>query len=71
MLSYFLYKIAIKNLYLLQDVDEKLLYDTFSAFGVIVTNPKVIQCLCLLCELSHLLKRWLFVVSGTLEMQIY
>nr|GFB07708.1 splicing factor 3B subunit 4 [Tanacetum cinerariifolium] len=23
------------------DVDEKLLYDTFSAFGVIVTNPKV------------------------------
>ena len=24
-----------------QDVDEKLLYDTFSAFGVIVTNPKV------------------------------
>ncbi|KAL6003663.1 hypothetical protein ACLOJK_023897 [Asimina triloba] len=25
----------------LQDVDEKLLYDTFSAFGVIVTNPKV------------------------------
>jgi hypothetical protein len=25
-----------------QDVDEKLLYDTFSAFGVIVTNPKVI-----------------------------
>lgn len=26
----------------LQDVDEKLLYDTFSAFGVIVTNPKVI-----------------------------
>ena len=26
---------------LLQDVDEKLLYDTFSAFGVIVTNPKV------------------------------
>ncbi|CAL5410662.1 unnamed protein product [Camellia sinensis] len=23
-----------------QDVDEKLLYDTFSAFGVIVTNPK-------------------------------
>lgn len=27
---------------LFQDVDEKLLYDTFSAFGVIVTNPKVI-----------------------------
>lgn len=27
---------------LLQDVDEKLLYDTFSAFGVIVTNPKVL-----------------------------
>jgi hypothetical protein len=26
-----------------QDVDEKLLYDTFSAFGVIVTNPKVTQ----------------------------
>ena len=25
----------------LQDVDEKLLHDTFSAFGVIVTNPKV------------------------------
>lgn len=25
-----------------QDVDEKLLYDTFSAFGVIVTNPKVL-----------------------------
>lgn len=25
----------------MQDVDEKLLYDTFSAFGVIVTNPKV------------------------------
>lgn len=24
-----------------QDVDEKLLYDTFSSFGVIVTNPKV------------------------------
>lgn len=26
---------------MVQDVDEKLLYDTFSAFGVIVTNPKV------------------------------
>jgi splicing factor 3B subunit 4 len=26
------------------DVDEKLLYDTFSAFGVIVTNPKVPFC---------------------------
>ncbi|PKA46317.1 hypothetical protein AXF42_Ash021554 [Apostasia shenzhenica] len=23
------------------DVDEKLLYDTFSAFGVVVTNPKL------------------------------
>jgi splicing factor 3B subunit 4 len=32
----------------LQDVDEKLLHDTFSAFGVIVTNPKVIISLCLL-----------------------
>ena len=29
----------------LQDVDEKLLYDTFSAFGVIVTNPKVMPLL--------------------------
>lgn len=27
--------------YFLQDVDEKLLYDTFTAFGVIVANPKV------------------------------
>ncbi|RVW26612.1 Splicing factor 3B subunit 4 [Vitis vinifera] len=27
------------------DVDEKLLYDTFSAFGVIVTNPKVMPLL--------------------------
>ncbi|XP_028055989.1 splicing factor 3B subunit 4-like [Camellia sinensis] len=26
-------------------VDEKLLYDTFSAFGVIVTNPRVIPSL--------------------------
>jgi splicing factor 3B subunit 4 len=26
-----------------QDVDEKLLYDTFSAFGVIVTNPKIMR----------------------------
>lgn len=25
------------------DVDEKLLYDTFSAFGVIVTNPKIMR----------------------------
>ncbi|KAL3637833.1 Splicing factor 3B subunit 4 [Castilleja foliolosa] len=25
------------------DVDEKLLYDTFSAFGVIVTNPKMMR----------------------------
>jgi hypothetical protein len=32
----------------LQGVDEKLLHDTFSAFGVIVTNPKVIISLCLL-----------------------
>lgn len=31
-----------------QDVDEKLLYDTFSAFGVIVTNPKVRFPFCLL-----------------------
>jgi hypothetical protein len=30
--------------FFLQDVDEKLLHDTFSAFGVIVTNPKVIIC---------------------------
>lgn len=56
-LSYSHYEIAIKNLHILQDVDEKLLYDTFSAFGVIVTNPKVIPCLRLLCEFSHLLKR--------------
>lgn len=27
-------------------MDEKLLYDTFSAFGVIVTNPKVIHSFC-------------------------
>ncbi|XVE87278.1 hypothetical protein DITRI_Ditri18aG0104100 [Diplodiscus trichospermus] len=26
-----------------KDVDEKLLYDTFSAFGVIVTNPKILR----------------------------
>ncbi|XP_020574232.1 splicing factor 3B subunit 4 [Phalaenopsis equestris] len=25
------------------DVDEKLLYDTFSAFGVVVTNPKIMR----------------------------
>ncbi|KAL5231039.1 hypothetical protein ABZP36_029815 [Zizania latifolia] len=25
------------------DVDEKLMYDTFSAFGVIVTNPKIMR----------------------------
>lgn len=25
------------------DVDEKILYDTFSAFGVIVTNPKIMR----------------------------
>lgn len=25
----------------LQDVDEKILYDTFSAFGGIASNPKV------------------------------
>ncbi|CAI5472789.1 unnamed protein product [Closterium sp. Yama58-4] len=25
------------------DVDEKVLYDTFSAFGVIVTNPKIMR----------------------------
>jgi len=26
------------------DVDEKMLYDTFSAFGVIVQTPKVCSC---------------------------
>ncbi|KAI8017077.1 Splicing factor 3B subunit 4 [Camellia lanceoleosa] len=31
----------VGNLY--PDVDEKLLYDTFSAFGVIVTNPKIMR----------------------------
>lgn len=31
-----------------QDVDEKLLYDTFSAFGGIVSNPKVMLYLDLL-----------------------
>ena len=38
-------------MFFLQDVDEKLLYDTFSAFGVIVTNPKVCIILssCLVC----------------------
>lgn len=25
------------------DVDEKLLYDTFSAFGVIVSTPKIMR----------------------------
>jgi hypothetical protein len=25
------------------DVDEKLLYDTFSAFGVIITTPKIMR----------------------------
>lgn len=42
-----------------QDVDEKLLYDTFSAFGVIVTNPKVIFpsvlfIISLLCAVNYL-----------------
>ncbi|KAK4730674.1 hypothetical protein R3W88_023662 [Solanum pinnatisectum] len=27
----------------MQDVDEKLLYDTFSAFGVVVSNPKIMR----------------------------
>lgn len=35
-------KIETKPWCFFQDVDEKLLYDTFSAFGVIVTNPKVV-----------------------------
>lgn len=42
----------------LQDVDEKLLYDTFSAFGVIVTNPKVsssLFSLSLLCSLPSII----------------
>ncbi|CAG8483237.1 12579_t:CDS:2 [Racocetra fulgida] len=30
------------------DVDEKMLYDTFSAFGVIVQTPKVLALLCVL-----------------------
>ncbi|KAI8003468.1 Pleiotropic drug resistance protein 2 [Camellia lanceoleosa] len=34
----------IRNLMHSNDVDEKLLYDTFSAFGVIVTNPKNAGC---------------------------
>ena len=29
------------------EIDEKLLYDIFSAFGVILQTPKVCQCLCL------------------------
>lgn len=36
-------KIETKPWGLFQDVDEKLLYDTFSAFGLIVTNHKVIN----------------------------
>lgn len=43
----------------LQDVDEKLLYDTFSAFGVIVTNPKVT--FLLLC--SEWVSEWVFLAS--------
>ncbi|XP_028124492.1 splicing factor 3B subunit 4-like [Camellia sinensis] len=35
----------VRNLMHSNDVDEKLLYDTFSAFGVIVTNPKVVDSL--------------------------
>lgn len=38
-----------------QDVDEKLLYDTFLAFGVIATNPKV------QCTLTHTTPRFLLV----------
>jgi splicing factor 3B subunit 4 len=32
------------------DVDEKLLYDTFSAFGVIASNPKVVFFISLDCS---------------------
>lgn len=41
-------ELAVKLACFVQDVDEKLLYDTFSAFGVIVTNPKVRlpSCIC-------------------------
>lgn len=46
--------------YVLQDVDEKLLYDTFSAFGVIVANPKVFLNSFLRIEFFLLL----FCVSG-------
>ncbi|CAL5324779.1 unnamed protein product [Camellia sinensis] len=36
------------------DVDEKLLYDTFSAFGVIVTNPKgVLHLVARIAEVAH------------------
>uniref|UniRef100_A0A7N2M010 RRM domain-containing protein n=1 Tax=Quercus lobata TaxID=97700 RepID=A0A7N2M010_QUELO len=39
------------------DVDEKLLYDTFSAFGVIVTNPKVYS-LFYLHSFMHFMRSW-------------
>ncbi|KAF5959825.1 hypothetical protein HYC85_001034 [Camellia sinensis] len=41
----------VRNLMHSNDVDEKLFYDTFSAFGVIVTNPKE-------CNLYELRKNW-------------
>jgi len=33
--------VCIPSWVTVQDVDEKLLYDTFSAFGIIANNPKV------------------------------
>lgn len=58
--------------YVLQDVDEKLLYDTFSAFGVIVANPKVFLnsflridffcCCCFVCPVI------LHVESGIMDL---
>ena len=40
------------------EVDEKLLYDTFSAFGVIITTPKVslLLDLLLISDLTHCTK---------------
>lgn len=46
-----------------QDVDEKLLYDTFSAFGVIVTNPKV-QIPTSFRALGYWFTLWVFIIGS-------